>query len=321
MAFGSARRWGRLLGGLLLLAVALQGGGCGGEDDISPVGGSPSARKDDAAQPGGREAMRTGPEMRSLRLGEGLTLDLVWVPGGSFQVAVPRTALRSLWRDEDPAPRLPPRQVRVAGFWMGKFEVTNRQFRRFAPAHDSGEYQGVGLNGDSQPAVNVSPEDARAFCRWLSDLTSETLRLPTDAEWEYACRAGAETTWFWGGDEAAMGRYANVADTALREMWPGAAIAKTSDGFAVAAPVGSLRPNAFGLFDMVGNALEWCEDARTAGRGAGAGARQAATRLLEGGSWGSIPESPTEARQSYAAAFRDVYGGFRVVGELPSPPR
>src|ERR1700683_2623540 len=101
-----------------------------------------------------------------------------------------------------------------------------------------------------------------AFCRWLSAKTGKTFDLPTEAEWEYGCRAGARTRFFTGDDPGSLEGYANRADQALKGALDpmqtvGWEFAPWNDGYAFTAPVGSFKPNAFGLYDMHGNAWEW----------------------------------------------------------------
>jgi formylglycine-generating enzyme required for sulfatase activity len=134
------------------------------------------------------------PKEATLDLGGGVKLTLVWVPGGSLtmgnlasseEVARRYGGQANWYADEYPA-----HAVALGGFWMGKYEVTNAQFRQFRSDHDIGIYKGERLDGDSQPVVMVSWEDATAFCAWLSGKSGKTIALPSEAQWEYACRAG-----------------------------------------------------------------------------------------------------------------------------------
>ncbi len=126
----------------------------------------------------------------------------VWVPGGCYQMG----------SNKGDSYEKPVHQVCLDGFWMGKYEVTNRQFRMFRPGHDSKDYKGVDLNGDNQPAVYVSWNDAKAFIAWLNKKGGKTYSLPTEAQWEYACRAGTVTMRYWGDSERDACVYANVHD-------------------------------------------------------------------------------------------------------------
>ncbi len=154
----------------------------------------------------------------------------------------------------------PLHEVCVGDFAMGKYEVTNAQYRKFRPDHHSGESAGLSLDDDTQPVVNVSWEDAMAYAEWLSQQTGMAFRLPTEAEWEYAVRAGTSASRFWGSDPEAACMYANVADRTAREHWAKWTTFNCDDGHAVAAPVGSFQPNGKGLYDMLGNVWEWCLD-------------------------------------------------------------
>lgn len=162
-----------------------------------------------------------------------------------------------LYNDEGPR-----HEVCIDDFWLGKSEVTNRQFRLFRPEHNSLDYRGRTLNDENQPAVYVSWDDANAYAAWLSaKYPDRTFRLPSEAEWELGCRAGTETPRFWGWDSDEACRFANVHDRGAEAVnhfgWPPH---DCDDGFVVTAPVGSLAPNPSGLNDMLGNVWEWTAD-------------------------------------------------------------
>jgi uncharacterized protein (TIGR03067 family) len=114
---------------------------------------------------------------------------------------------------------------------------------------------------NSHPVVFLSWNDAVGFAKWLSEKEKRTYRLPTEAEWEYACRAGSRSDYFWGNDTDQGGAFGNFGDTSFRKKFP---TLKTgwnhSDAFPFTAPVRSFAPNRFGLFDMLGNAWEWVGD-------------------------------------------------------------
>jgi formylglycine-generating enzyme required for sulfatase activity len=269
---------------------------------------------------------------------EGVNLAMVWIPGGTFKMGSrmsPEEVVKKyggaagdekFFRDEHPV-----HEVELDGFWMGKFEVTNAQFRKFRPSHSSGEWEGRDLDGDSQPAVGVTRNDAKAFCGWLSEKTGRTYTLPTEAQWEYACRAGTETERYWGDDDETMGRYANVADQTARDSlkksleknnvrWEEWFVAKTTDGYVVSAPVGCFKPNAFGLYDMIGNVWEWCGDwygenyYASSERRNPTGPAAGTYRVLRGGGWGRDPRLCRSANRYGAAPVgREDLLGFRVV--------
>ncbi|MCC6151780.1 MAG: SUMF1/EgtB/PvdO family nonheme iron enzyme [Planctomycetes bacterium] len=159
-------------------------------------------------------------------------------------------------------------------FYVGTHLVTNSQFRAFRSGHDSGEVQGFTLDGEDQPAVFVSWYEAEAFCKWLSEREGRVYRLPTEAEWEYCARCGRSNAdskypWMNGGPEQPQagvwppsGPAGNFADLTSFRAIGGARPHgfDYDDGFVVTSPVGSFPPNLWGLFDMCGNAWEWCSD-------------------------------------------------------------
>lgn len=113
----------------------------------------------------------------------------------------------------------------------------------------------------SHPVVMVSWNDAQAFCNWLGARERKTCRLPTEAESEYACRAGTTSFWYVGNEERELRRVANIADSSFKRQFPAAtANVPWDDGYPFTAPVGRFEPNAFGLYDMHGNVWEWCHD-------------------------------------------------------------
>ena len=178
-------------------------------------------------------------------------MQFVWIPSGCFDMGSP---LGDNARDDDEGPV---HEVCLDGFWIGKFEVTNAQYRTFRPKHHSGSYEGFSRNGADQPVVYVSWDNAKAFADHLSAQHAGDFefRLPTEAEWEFACRAGTTTRYHWGDEIDA--RYVNLADKS-HPTHPKHSV--LDDGYPVTAPVGSLESNAFDLHDMAGNVVEWCYD-------------------------------------------------------------
>ena len=262
-------------------------------------------------------------------------MEFVWIEGGCFQMgqaAAEKTELLKEVSAEDYKNwferELPQHRVCVDGFWMGKYEVTNAQYRKFEADHDSGEYEKHSLNGDNQPVVMVRWEEAQAFMKWLTEqnkknpplpLPGGEFRLPTEAEWEYAARAGTTTARFWGDNPDDACQYANVHDetsqAAFEWDWKPH---NCNDKYAVAAPVGQFRPNKFGLYDMLGNVWEWCADwygpyskeAVNNPKGPDSGQ----SRLLRGGSWSDLPPSVRCAsRNDQAIDHRYDLLGLRVV--------
>lgn len=242
----------------------------------------------------------------------------VWVPQGCFQMGSPAV---EAGRDPDEGPV---HEVCLDGFWMGKTEVTNAQYRQFKTNHDSKEYRGFSMNGNDQPAVYVNWHDAKAFAKWLTDQNKGQyrFRLPTEAEWEYACRAQTTMTRFWGEDPDKACGYANVADLTSKRVRSNWEINNCTDGYFVTAPVGSLAPNAFGLYDMLGNVFEWSEDVysedayRHHQRNNPIFTGDGSDRVIRGGCWYSWPAGVRCAGRSDhppAGDHRDYFLGLRLV--------
>jgi len=220
---------------------------------------SPAAELErSAAEPAQEQATRGEKPIRTLKTWkEPVTgLVFVWVPGGCFLMGSPKSEKD---RSEDEGPV---HEVCLDGFWMGQTVVTNAQFRQFQKDHDSRDAAGHSLNGDGQPAVFVSWVDANNFSQWLTGQNGGqyNFRLPTEAEFEYACRAGSEASRYWGDDAPRACIYENVADYTAERQLALRPVHECDDGYTATAPVGSFRPNAFGLFDMLGNVMEWCSD-------------------------------------------------------------
>lgn len=249
-------------------------------------------------------------------------MEFLRIPGGCFNMGSPSN---EVGRDPDEGPV---HEVCVDGFWMGKTEVTNAQYRNFKADYDSRDYRGHSLNGDEQPAVFINWYEAKAFGKWLTEQNRGRyrFRLPTEAEWEYASRAGTATARFWGDDVDKTCRYANVADFTGKREWAYWKAHDCDDGYPVTAPVGSFKPNAFGLFDMLGNVFEWCEDTYSeAGyqyhqRNNPVFTGSGAYRVIRGGCWYSWPDGVRSAGRSDHPPdgrdqdrYRDYFLGLRLV--------
>jgi formylglycine-generating enzyme required for sulfatase activity len=239
-------------------------------------------------------------------------MEFVSVKGGCYQMG-------DSVGDGDPNER-PVREVCVPDFFLGKFEVTNAQFKKFRPQHNSGKSQNASLDEDTQPVVNVSWEEAAAFSKWLSQQSGQKYRLPTEAEWEFAARAGSNQSRYWGNNPEEACKHANVADMTAKKLWAKWTTFTCDDGYAVSAPVGKFMPNSYGLYDMLGNVWEWCEDIYNSEAytklpkdnpvfgGSGE------YRVMRGGGWSN---GPLGIRNSHRVGLSPDFGhhalGFRLV--------
>jgi formylglycine-generating enzyme required for sulfatase activity len=235
-------------------------------------------------------------------LGNNITLEMVQIPGGSFMMG----SLESeKGRTQDESPQ---HQVNVPGFSMGKFVVTQEQYQQIMGKNPSYFTQ----KGAKRPVEEVSWNNAVEFCQKLSQKTGREYRLPSEAEWEYACRAGTTTPFHFG--ETITTELANYKGTSIYASEPkGKHLQRTTD-------LGSFPPNAFGLYDMHGNVWEWCQDdwhnnySNAPKDGSGWTSQSGNTKALRGGSWGNIPVYCRSAYRTYnALAYHYFNIGFRVV--------
>jgi formylglycine-generating enzyme required for sulfatase activity len=223
-------------------------------------------------------------------------------------------------------------------YWMSETEVTNEQYARFDPAHDSRfehrtswifseEYLGWPLDGPKQPVVRVSWNEATRFAGWLSERAGEAIALPTEAQWEYAARAGSDEAMSYGTLDDDFSTFANMADDSIRDLAYWAWRPKPpdltprddrfNDGALVTRDVGAYQPNAWGLYDMHGNAAEWTRSAYrpypyndTDGRNA---LKTTEERVVRGGSWFDRPKRCRSAFRLNFPAWQPIHNvGFRL---------
>ena len=257
-----------------------------------------------ATKPGDRSVGSTAPPGS---ITNSIGMKLVLIPAGEFLMGSDETD-PDAGDDEvaiDAAGKKAKHQVQITRpFYLGANEVTRGQFRRFvdeAGYRNNSEWQKtISEQTDEHPVVNVSWEDAVAFAAWLSRKEGQVYRLPTEAEWEYACRAGTTTRYSSGDDPAGLPAVGNI------------------DGSGT-VPVGCYNPNAWGVFDMHGNVWEWCSDGYAADyykRSLGddpQGPDGAVARVRRGGSWRGGPRYARSAdREWYAPVSRNSDMGFRL---------
>ena len=233
-------------------------------------------------------------------LGKGVKLEMIAIPGGTFWMGSPENEAE---RHDGEGPQ---HQVTVPSFFMGKYPLTQAQYQAIIGNNPS--Y----FKGNNRPVETVSWDDAVLFCQKLSQRTGKSYRLPSEAEWEYACRAGTTTPFYFG--ESITPELVNYNGN-----YPYASAPKGQDRQQT-TDVGSFPPNGFGLYDMHGNVWEWCLDDyinnyNTAPKGGSALTGTSSEKLLRGGSWYSYPSNCRSANRGYnGPGFVSIYdNGFRVV--------
>jgi formylglycine-generating enzyme required for sulfatase activity len=292
-------------------------------------------------------------------MSDSIGMRLVLIPAGEFmmgssaeEISLLNASARQDGRkakSPNSSNEVPQHRVRITRpFYMGAYHVTRGQFQKFVAQSgyrtdaekDGKGGNGIDLNGhteqkreytwrnpgfeqaDNHPVLNVSWNDAVAFCRWLSGQESAVYRLPTEAEWEYACRAGTTTRYHNGDEDETLIEVANIADATCKAQFPSfKSTVATSDGYVFTSPVGGFKPNAFGLFDMHGNVCQWCEDWYEREyysispvddpQGPDSGSR----RVDRGGSWITVARGCRSAnrRGGFPPDSRYDNVGFRVV--------
>ncbi|MEM9092077.1 MAG: SUMF1/EgtB/PvdO family nonheme iron enzyme [Cyanobacteria bacterium P01_F01_bin.53] len=268
-------------------------------------------------------------QSRQVELGDGVTLELVTIPGGSFVMGSPSTEkgrdVYGNWNDALKGVDVegPQHRVTLQPFLMGKYPVTQAQWRAVAALPKvnielkAAPSRFTRFEGDNRPVEQVSWYEAVEFCQRLSQLTGQAYRLPSEAEWEYACRAGTTTPFHFG--ETLSAKLANYnAKYTYGAGVKGKYREQTTD-------VTSFPANDFGLHDMHGNVWEWCADhwpknyeGAPVDGSAWISSQKDAGRLIRGGSWFSIPRYCRSAyRLSGTSVLRYFNIGFRVSCAAP----
>ncbi len=251
------------------------------------------------------------------------TPEMVTIPGGSFLMGeLGETGLLY---------ERPIREVQIKPFAMGRYEITflewdDCQADGFCQARPDDKGWGRGF----RPVINVTWLDAQQYVTWLSRKTGQPYRLASEAEWEYAARAGTTSSFPWGEALTATCDHANAFDISghnERPNWFWSVYCV--DGYPYTAPVGSFPPNAWGLYDMQGNVWEWTQDcwhsdytgAPTDGSAWISGG-ECDKRVNRGGGWGNHPRTLRSAKRDAdsATGYGDAFG-FRIARDLPAPPQ
>ncbi len=253
-------------------------------------------------------------------LSDEISLDMVLIPGGTFLMGAPKDEPESLDNEQ------PQHEVTLQPFFMGRYTVTQAQWRVVASYPQIERKLNPNpsrFKGHNRPVERVSWEEATEFCKRLSAQTSRQYKLPSEAQWEYACRAGTQTPFHFG--ETITTDLANYRGTDNPDFgWSGSYDRGTEGEYREqTTEVGSFPPNDFGLHDMHGNVFEWCEDdAHNSYEGAPDDGsawidqdRRRTRRVLRGGSWCYIPRLCRSAYRSIDDPHDSFYNfvGFRVL--------
>jgi formylglycine-generating enzyme required for sulfatase activity len=261
----------------------------------------------------------------TLDLGNGVAMKFRLVPAGRFVMGN-----SAGFSDEQP-------QSVVSidrPFYLGQIEVTNQQYAQFDRKHENGYIEGRGkdrttrgysIEASDQPVVRISWNEAMAFCEWLSQKTGVCSTLPTEAQWEWACRAGTDSTYSFGEYRPGTNKLCNIADAGIAAWNYGRCEPGYTDDSPYSSPGARYGANSWGLYDMHGNVAEWClsayspypyraddgrDDPRTPG-----------LKVVRGGSWNDTMRYVTSASRWRYPPHQPVYNvGFRVLVYPKSTP-
>ncbi|MCG8477143.1 MAG: SUMF1/EgtB/PvdO family nonheme iron enzyme [Cytophagales bacterium] len=284
------------------------------------------------------KASKKGSTTKTIDLGEGVKIKLVRIPAGSFVMGSEKG-----YKDEYPRAK-----VKIGkAFWMAAMEITNQQFRRLYPKHNSRHvdqqwkdhiFGGYDANQDQQPVIRVSWNDAMDFCRELSKKTGLNISLPTESQWEWACRTGSTSDMWFGTKSSNFAQFANMADVSLEKMAVNGVdpqpigrdhalfeannflpkVESVNDKVMVPTGTGQYKANAWGLFDMHGNVAEWTlSDYASYPYNAKDGRNsldKKSLKAVRGGSWKDVPKRATSTFRIGYEPWQKVFNvGFRIV--------
>lgn len=233
-------------------------------------------------------------------------MEFVWVPGGTFEMGCHANAGPCNDREK------PAHGRRVEGFWMAAHEVTQGQWQKIM-GYNRSKFK----KGSRYPVERVTWDEIQIFLQKLNKRSSTTFRLPSEVEWEYACREGGKFNKYgWGPGEPGSGdrRQANLADKQTRFPWR---LRNYDDGYAETAPVATYPPNALGLYDMSGNVWEWVQNKKYTYPNAPTSMSRYKlspfARMYRGGSWLDSPVFlRCTVRRNFNPSFNYSYLGFRL---------
>ncbi len=266
-----------------------------------PVEQPKLAKKPRKSKAGTKPSTKPGTVFRDPLKDGGEGPEMIIIPAGTFRMG---DILGTGYKNE-----LPVHDVSVKSFAMGRYPITFAEYDRFCEADNRKKPNDEGWGRDNRPVINLSWDDAVAYFKWLTEQTGKPYRLPSEAEWEYAARAGTDTDYWWGNE---IGNNRANCDNS-GSQWSGK---QTS-------PVGSFEANPFGLYDTVGNVREWCADpwhnnyekAPTDGRIWKKWFEK--RHLLRGGSFVNVPKSCRAAiRSRDSSDYHIRNGGFRGCADL-----
>ncbi len=276
--------------------------------------------------------LQTEESVRFIDLGDGVKIKMVRIPAGVFIMG----------STDGPLDEMPASRVKIdKPFWMATTEITSRQFMRFDISHDNGYFNqqhkdhttpGYYAGRDDNPVIRVSWRQAMEFCKWVSDSSGLKVTLPTEAQWEWSCRAGSDGAFSFGNSQSDFAKYANLADASLSKMAVSGVnpqpianpnphdafiprVKSINDGSMLMSVGGKYQANAWGLYDMHGNVAEWTLSDYVSYPYSPRNRLNSKTdKVARGGSWRDRPKRATSTFRLGYRPHQKVYNvGFRII--------